>query len=279
MTERRSPSRRRVLAGLAAALGAVAGCTGRRAGGGNGGDGRDPNADASALGAAAGSTSPVRARRRPADDGAASTNGLSTQYESVTVDGVSVPLVPVEDAYEWYAGQRAQFVDVRPAAAHEEARVKGAVHAPATEGDEASFHAGLHRKALLVVYGACGHEEAAARAANLRRAGFPRSYALSEGFGAWYSRGFPMAGTSVGGDERVYVVRGRTDPRYAGETVWLVHRPTGQREAAIVDAQGRYRFEVHFQDVTDASVVVVQTPDYAVERSLGELESSIVGAA
>lgn len=201
----------------------------------------------------------------------------SADFDTLTVESVEVPLVPVDVAYVWYRRGEARFADARGPAQFERSHVYGAVLSPAPEGGDDDPVADWPKSDRIVCYCGCPHHLSSLRAATLIGKGYERVGVVDEGFWAWADRGYPVAGTEVESRPVAYVVRGRTDSAFAGDTAWARHEPTGQREAAAIAADGEFALELHFADVTPASVVRVWTPGYTVEAPLGELASGVVG--
>ena len=66
------------------------------------------------------------------------------------------------------------------------------------------------------------------------------------------------------------------ESRFAGETVWARHEPTGQQEATAIADDGTYTLELRFTDIAAESPIIIETPAYQVEASLGDLTTGIV---
>lgn len=201
----------------------------------------------------------------------------SDEYDTLSVAGESVPLVPTADAYEWYQDEAVAVLDARRRVAWEDTRIEGAAWSPAPDGrdgdDPAQEFATDER---LLTYCACPHALSTRRAASLISDGYTEVYALDEGLTHWIEQGHPVAGDGVAQGLPTYEIRGRTDPEAAGEAVWVRELETGQREAATVDGDGEYTVTLHFVEVTEETPLMLETPDYEFRASLGELTDTVV---
>ena len=115
-------------------------------------------------------------------------------YDTYRVDGQDVPLVPTDDAYDWYENdEEALFVDTRIEEQFEELRIAGAVFSPAADGldtDDPVEDVGKDTK--IVTYCVCPHTLAGSRGASLMANGYTNVYALDEGLQDWADRGYPL---------------------------------------------------------------------------------------
>lgn len=114
-------------------------------------------------------------------------------YSTMTVEGIEVPLVPNEDAFEWFEDGETVFVDARTREEYERARIPGAVFSPARDGlstDDPVEE--LSTDTRIVTYCACPHTLAGLRAASLLRDGYEHTYALAEGIPRWDEAGYPI---------------------------------------------------------------------------------------
>lgn len=276
--------RRRYLTALASGI--VAGLTGCLGGGdaGGGDSGADATPDASAA-TPARARSPIPTTSSPTPTATATATptdapaGVDTsyapdEYGAVDVNGVRVPLVPLNDAIEWYRDGTARFADARGREQYETARIEGAAFSPVSRGGSVEPPvAEWPRDARIVTYCGCPHHLSSIRARTLLDLGYERVYALDEGFFAWKEAGYPLAGSEIGRTPALRVIRGRTDPADAGAFAWARH---GERvEAAPIGADGGYELHLRFAVATDA-LVTVETPSYAVEAPLAELTDGIV---
>lgn len=198
-------------------------------------------------------------------------------YETTTTDGVAVPLVPLADAIEWYRAEAGVFADARGQTAFDAARIAGAVHSPAPDGLGSDDPVtALDTGTRVVTYCGCPHHLSTLRGATLIGEGYLHTYAIDEGFFAWQEAGYPVAGDDVDERPRLYPITGRTDPGDAGGLAWVRHEPSGQREAAEIDAAGRFRLDVRFYDITPDSPVRLSTPSGALTGPIGRLSSGAV---
>ena len=206
------------------------------------------------------------------DDGAG-----DAEYETLSVGGESVPLVPTADAHAWFEEGAARFVDARSREEYDHVRIDGAVHSPAADGlPEDDPTEPWPADERIVTYCVCPHSLAGRRAASLLGDGFSAVYALDEGLQAWIDRGHPTAGEGADASLPTHVVRGRTASTHAGEDVWVREPRTGQRELGTVAADGTFELTLRFVNVTDETRLVLETPTYELEATLAELTSGVV---
>lgn len=198
-------------------------------------------------------------------------------YPTLTVDDVEVPLAPVDDAYAWYADDAGVFVDARSRTAYGHARIEGAVLSPAPDGRRANDPIeDLSRETRLVTYCGCPHHLSTLRGSVLIQDGYVHTYAIDEGFQGWIDAGYPLAGSAVQDRPAPVVIEGLTDRAAAGALAWVWHDATAQREAAPIDATGRFTLEMRFHDVTPSSVLRVVTPTGEVSGPLEALTAGVV---
>ncbi|QCS44201.1 rhodanese-like domain-containing protein [Natrinema versiforme] len=189
-----------------------------------------------------------------------------------TPSGVDVPLVPVEDTYEWYKNDEAKFVDARTRTQYDERRIKGAVFSPAADaGDiEDDPVEEWSTDTRVVTYCACPHHLSSQRAASLIDAGYEHTYAIDEGLGGWINGGYPLEGSAIDAEWELYEIDGTTDSEYAGEMVRLDQIGENRVEVAPIQDDGSYTLQLHYAGSTD-SQFKVEAPDYTVEGTLAEL--------
>jgi len=199
-------------------------------------------------------------------------------FETTTTNGVDVPLAPVEVTYNWHYFDEARFVDARGQTSYNRSHIEGAVLSPAPDGpqNDPDPVADWPTDTRIVAYCGCPHHLSSMRAASLIKNGYENVAVIDEGFTEWQRRGYPMAGSNVDLRPPAYEISGQTDAAYAGESAWAFHDPTGQREATPIDSDGSYRLELKFADISEDSPIRVTTPEYEIERSLGELTGSVV---
>lgn len=203
-----------------------------------------------------------------------SDDAADDSFETLTVDGHDVPLVPVETAYEWYEADTAHFLDARGAPQYEQLHIEGARLSPA--GRPAFDHPtdDIPHDARIVTYCGCPHHLSSARAAELYERGYTDVYAIDEGLHGWTDNGYPTVEESTQQAVRSYTVRGRTDDVFAGEQVWLADADSGQQYVSQVESDGSFTLSFDFVDVDDDTVVSLELPDRTLERPLAELSSS-----
>lgn len=200
-------------------------------------------------------------------------------YETTTTDdGQEVPLVPIDDAIEWYREDDATvFADARSPTAYQRAHIAGSVLSPAPDGRaENDPLVDRSTDTRIVTYCGCPHHLSAMRGATLIENGYVHTYAIDEGFGAWVDRGYPLEGEAVEQRPDVYEIHGRTDASHAGEYAWARHDPTGQREAVPIDESGRFELELRFYDITRDSVIRLTTPAAETVQPLDQLLDDVV---
>jgi rhodanese-related sulfurtransferase len=250
-------------AGAVAAAGLVAGCLDRS----NGSDQPENGSDQAGSGFAP----------NPRDVEAPGADPSS--FERLEVRGQQVPLVPIDVAHPWYLRREARFVDARSPTAYERSHVAGAVSSPAPTGYETDDPtADWPSDARIVTYCTCPHHLSSSRAAGLLDAGFENVYALDEGFGPWYDRGYPVGSASevqtAIGESRS--ISGRVDASYAGGSVELRHEPTGQREPGDIAGDGSFEVTFRFVEVGPESTLTLETPAWTRTGTLSEFTSGTI---
>jgi rhodanese-related sulfurtransferase len=246
-------NRRTFVAAGAATLGALAGCLG---GGGVEGenDGYPPESDDPPP-------------EREFDD---------SHFRPYDVDGTEVTLASIEAVYNWYGRREARFADARGSRAYDNARILGAASSPVNTAVGDTPVGDWPTGDRIVCYCGCPHHLSSMRAATLQSQGYENVYVLDEGFFEWSDRQYPRAGSSVESSPAAWRIAGAVDPAHAGETAWVRHAPSGQREATKIEADGRFEMHARFYDVAATTPVRVETPDYTVEDSLGALAGRTV---
>jgi rhodanese-related sulfurtransferase len=192
-------------------------------------------------------------------------------FGHVEVDGTQVPLAPLDVAYYWFRRREARFADARGQRQYERSRILGAVLSTAGRNSPDDPVKAWPKGDRIVCYCGCPHHLSSIRAAAAIDAGYESVFVIDEGFWAWHDSGYPMAGNDVGDQPASYAVSGRVAPAHAGEMVRVSHEPTGQLEAAPVDADGSYTVHLRFSGVARDSMLTVATPEETVRRPLGEL--------
>ncbi len=120
-------------------------------------------------------------------------------YETLTRDGVGVPLAPVDDVIEWFDDDNLVFIDTRSRGEFEQVRIKGAEWSPAPDGtDDGADPIVEHGSdTRFVTYCVCPHTLATSRGAQAIKDGYRDVYALDEGLQLWVDREYPIEGNQV----------------------------------------------------------------------------------
>ncbi|ELZ21649.1 hypothetical protein C477_04884 [Haloterrigena salina JCM 13891] len=194
-----------------------------------------------------------------------------------TPSGVDVPLAPVDDVYEWYKNDEARFADARGRSQYDEMRIEGAVFSPAKAAGDIDDDPveEWSKDTRIVTYCACPHHLSSQRAASLIDAGYEHTYAIDEGLRGWRDRGYPLEGSNVDAEWKLYEIDGTTDSEYAGQMVALNQIDANRSEVAPIQDDGSYTLQLHFAGSTD-SQFRVEAPDYTVEGTLEELTNGTV---
>ncbi|WP_049924191.1 rhodanese-like domain-containing protein [Halopiger djelfimassiliensis] len=198
-------------------------------------------------------------------------------YETTTTNGTDVPLVPVDDAYEWYKNDEAKFADARTRTQYQERRIEGAVFSPAKDAGSVDDDPveEWSTDTRIVTYCGCPHHLSSQRAAALIDAGYEHTYAINEGLGGWINGGYPLEGSAIDAEWELYKIDGTTDSEYAGEMVLLEQLEENRVEVAPIQDDGSYTLQLHYAGSTD-SQFRVEAPDYTVEGTLEELTNGTV---
>ncbi|MCU4753979.1 rhodanese-like domain-containing protein [Halobacteria archaeon AArc-curdl1] len=207
-----------------------------------------------------------------------SSNDWPSSYDTANYEDVTVPLVPLEDAFEWYEAGDTRYVDTRGPGQYASAHIAGAVLSSAPDGEEDDPTEDWGLDTRIVTYCDCPHSLATMRASRLRQAGFESVYALDDGFPAWRDAGHPVE-TDEGADSvATYEIVGRSSPDHAEEYVWLSTVDGAQREITQVQADGSYELTVRFSGVDRDTVLALEAPEYELEATLEELTAGVVTA-
>lgn len=194
-------------------------------------------------------------------------------YETTENADVEVPLVPIDDALDWYHEEAALFVDTRGETAFETARIEGALHSEAPDGSDDDPVEAHSTDSRIVTYCDCPHHLATLRGAALIDDGFEHTYALDEGFVPWQENGYPMAGTEISSLPTPFELHGETGAEHAGEFAWAWHDPSGQREATPIREDGSFELVVRFHDLRENDPLRVQTPAAETTGTVAELST------
>jgi rhodanese-related sulfurtransferase len=200
----------------------------------------------------------------------------TSDLETVEENGVDVPLLPVEDAYVWWAYRRARFADARGPDQYENSHIEGAVLSPAPEdmrgSDDPLTQWGTQDR--IVCYCGCPHHLSSIRASQLINAGHENVYVIDEGFFEWTDLGYPVTGNDGGISE--FVVRGEVEAKYAGENAWVSPVDSDQLESTNVAADGTFDLHCKFVDVTADTRLRVDTPAWSTTGTVRDLTSGTV---
>lgn len=196
-----------------------------------------------------------------------------------TPSGIDVPLVPVEDAYEWYENDEARFADARGRAQYDELRIEGAVFSPAADagGIDDDPVEEWSTDTRIVTYCRCPHHLSSQRAAALIDAGYEHAYAIDEGLDGWEGNGYPLEGTDVEAERVTYEIHGTASAEYAGEMVTMKQVGIDRHEAAPIGDDGSYALQLHYAGSTEDRFRV-EAPEYTAEGTLAELTGGAVTA-
>jgi rhodanese-related sulfurtransferase len=207
-----------------------------------------------------------------------SPNADPSTFETITTNGETIRLVPIDVAVAWYERGEARFADARGLYQYEYSHVYGSVLSPAQKKSDGGAIPDWPREDRVVTYCGCPHHLSSLRAAGLQKAGYEEVYAIDEGFGVWSERGYPMAGNTfaTGTESSIseWTIEGTVDSQYAGEYAWA--SADRQYEAAPIDADGGFSLHLKFADVSSETDVQVSTPAFSVTKPLGELASGVV---
>ncbi|AHG00649.1 hypothetical protein HALLA_19510 [Halostagnicola larsenii XH-48] len=203
-------------------------------------------------------------------------SGDGSAYETGSFDGEEVPLVPVEEAHEWYENEEARFVDTRGVSQYDAGHIPGAVLSPAIESEGEDPTDDWSTDTHVVTYCNCPNSLAVQRGAEFKSDGFDEVYAIEEGYGGWEDAEYPIERNETDVDVETYEIEGESDPDYDGEYVHISTADGGSYEIATVESDGTYETEIRFPDLSSDSELIVDAPDYTVEGTLAEFTSEPV---
>lgn len=198
--------------------------------------------------------------------------------ETISVNGETVRLLPIDAARAWFLRSEARFVDARGLRQYTRSHLYGSALSPAQQDSVGGGIDGWDTDARIVAYCGCPHHLSSVRAAGLQKAGYEDVSVIDEGFLEWSDRGYPMAGTAFGDDDSAELsewrIDGEVDPEHAGEYAWAsVDR---QYEAAPIGDDGSFSIHLRFAGVDAETPVRVSTPAFTRTRPLGELAGGTV---
>lgn len=198
-------------------------------------------------------------------------------YDTLRQNGVDVPLVPVDDAIDWHDDSDTLFVDARGRTQYETSRIAGSVLSPAPDGqDQGDPIADISQDTRIVTYCGCPHHLSTLRGAALIQSGYTNTYAIDEGFFAWQDAGYPLEGEDAEETPRLHRIEGQTDPAHAGAFAWARHDPSGQREPAPIQDDGRFAINVRFYEIDPSTPLQLSVPDADVTKPVGDLSEGTV---
>ncbi|WP_207587408.1 rhodanese-like domain-containing protein [Halomontanus rarus] len=123
-------------------------------------------------------------------------NDTDQDRSTLEHEGTEVPLVSLDEAYEWYEDDT-HFVDARGRPSYEEKRIDGAVLSPAPDGMASDPVGDWDHDETIVTYCACPHSIAVRRSASLIEDGYENVFVLEGGLDAWVEEGHPVDGEAV----------------------------------------------------------------------------------
>ncbi|WP_336359789.1 rhodanese-like domain-containing protein [Haladaptatus sp. ZSTT2] len=197
-----------------------------------------------------------------------------SRWESNTIDGTEITLVPFDVAYYWYVRGEARFLDARSQSEYNVSHIYGAVVSPAKSEMENDPVASWPKEDKIVAYCDCPHHLSSIRAAALKEEGYENVYVVYEGYGAWRSAGYPMKGSSPKDAPKTWTVTGKVDAEYAGEAAWAYYED--QKEATEIADDGSYELNIRFVNVSADTEVTIETPAYELQATLGALTEGSV---
>lgn len=244
-------------------LGSAAGCLGGGPGPRNLGSAPDPSVSEAGL-----APDPEEVPAPDADP---------DSFETLSVEGTEVALVPLEVARAWYHRREARFVDARSQRAYEAVHIHGAVLSTAPDGVADDPTEAWPSEERIVTYCACPHHLSTARGATLREEGHEAVFAIDEGFEPWVRNGYPIEGEDAEEFVRAeWTVSGRVGAEHAGQRVELRHEPSGQREPGPIADDGSFEVTAKFVGVEDATPVTLETPAFERTGPIGDLAAAPV---
>lgn len=210
------------------------------------------------------------------DDG--SGDGDGSGYETESFEGEEVPLVPVDEAHEWFEDEAARFVDTRGVSQYDAGHIPGAVLSPGIDREGEDPTDDWSTETRVVTYCNCPHSLAVQRGAEFLSNGFDEVYAIEEGYGGWTDAEYPIERNETDVDVETHEIEGESDSTYEGEYVHISTANGGSSEIATVESDGTYETEIRFPDATAETELIVEAPDYTVEGTLEEFTSEPVTA-
>lgn len=132
-------------------------------------------------------------------DGESDSTENDTDRDDSTIEheGTEVPLISIDEAYEWYENDDAHFVDARGRPSYEETHIDGAVLSPAPDGMASDPVGDWDQEETIVAYCACPHSIAVRRSASLIEDGYENVFVLEGGLDAWVEAEYPVDGDAI----------------------------------------------------------------------------------
>ncbi|SHK06952.1 Rhodanese-related sulfurtransferase [Haladaptatus paucihalophilus DX253] len=202
-----------------------------------------------------------------------------SSFDTKSEGGEEVPLVPTDIVYNWYKRGEARFADARGTKQYKTSHIYGAVLSPAPGvrgAPERDPVLNWPKSDRIVCYCGCPHHLSSIRASALMQKGYENVFVIDEGFWEWHDRDYPIRGSNTSYNPVAYIISGVTDAAFAGKTAWARQLETGQNEATDILTDGSYTLELKFEDVTADSMVHIETPEYTVKGTIGDLSSRVV---
>jgi rhodanese-related sulfurtransferase len=202
-----------------------------------------------------------------------------SSFDTKSEGGEKVPLAPIELVHNWYMRGEARIADARGTKQYKTSHIYGAVLSPASGISGAPDRDPVEnwpKSDRIVCYCGCPHHLSSIRASALMQKGYENVFVIDEGFWAWHKAGYPIRGNDTSYNPMAYIISGITDPKFAGENAWARQLKTGQNEATDILEDGSYTLHLKFADVTPDSFVTIETPEYKVKGTIGELSSRVV---
>lgn len=199
-----------------------------------------------------------------------------SRFRSLSANGETVTLVPLDVVRYWHERSDARFVDARGLDQYRTSHIYGAVNSTYTQDSSGGGISGWDEDTRVVCYCGCPHHMSSLRAAGLQKAGYSNVYVFDEGFFEWRDRDLPMRGTGFDAAESASVIEGEVAESYAGEYAWATRVDADQREAAPIADDGSFEIHLRFAELTPDTRIRVETPEFDVTGSLGDLTATVL---
>jgi len=171
------------------------------------------------------------------------------------------PRISVDMAKSLYDGGVAVFVDVRGKHSYLQEHISRAIWFPVAELRKGNLPP-VPKTTLLVVYCACPHSLADEAYELLTEKGFSQVYVLEEGYFGWKEKGYPI---KVGGTlpYTPFPISGVVEGGKGGETIRVIHLPSGEEEVGTLTKGGRFTLTLHLYGAKEGEELEIQ---YKKER-------------